>query len=318
MVTRRPRRLAWILVVVFSAMAGISGSVFAWLGSLQRDAPLWAEPPHDLRDGSAPLPRLVRVDAGTHVGDEPPPGWAHIVLRTSVFIESGDLKQMPRPAFTTATRLRTAMLVATVLTPSGYILDRVGVGLTLAHRGLDLIVSPATASELGVSMSLVDRFVLKRGDSAVANGRIPARTPTFALYDGSIEMATPPDFTHRTTWLRHALLLDPRSGAMRAVLWSVPEAIEARVNAPTLVEIPLNTRFECGVHVAAEKIGNIPYNWRFGFTSTPPGTPVSLDAPSLELANCDQFTPEQAAELEMALRRALASRDSRTTHYAVR
>src|ERR1700722_11691015 len=55
-------------------------------------------------------PRLVLLAAGTRIGDTPPEGWTHSVLRSMPRLKSGDLDTLPTAATKTATMFRTAIL----------------------------------------------------------------------------------------------------------------------------------------------------------------------------------------------------------------
>jgi hypothetical protein len=278
-------------------------------------------PPVDI-DHNAP--ELVRIEPGTVVGDQAPPGWTHSVIRTSVRIESGDLDVMPKLAVRTAERIRTAMLAEVRPPASGlpfYSLGRVGVGLTMSCRGENMVVSPESVDRLRVPMNIIDHFVLGRAEEAAQRGRLAARTPTFAVYDASLELTEGPQQIHRSIYLRHALLVDSRTGELRTVLWPVAESPALRKPPEFLVEIPPALAHRSGIHVDAQKLlGRIPIAWFFAMTDLPRGVVHPTSPEFRELSVSDPVTFRESMEMEQVLRKLLGDppgRDSdRPDHWA--
>jgi hypothetical protein len=249
---------------------------------------------------------LVEIEPGTAIGHEPPEGWTHRLVCTRMTVDSGDLHLLPELARVTAARIRTAMLAEVRRTPGplGFFhLKRVGVGLTLEHKGENLAVTPDSVDRLGVPMSIVDRFVLGRAEEAVERGRLAARTPLFALYDASIEFADEPSLEHRSMFLRHALLVDPRNGQLREFVWRVAEKPEERTPPEAVIEVACPLDFVCGIHVQAIKIANrIPVGWLFAMTAVPSGKAIPLDPETAEKLLADPETAEDSEGMEYILR----------------
>lgn len=287
----------------------LAGAALAFLGiatSFSMRAPVRVPPPAPPVAPDQLAPELVRIEPGTVVGDLAPPGWTHSIIRTSVQIESGDLDVMPKLASRTAERIRTAMLAA-VRPPSRgapyYSLERVGVGLTMACRGANMVVSPESVDRLRVPMNIIDHFVLRRAGEAAQRGRLAARTPTFALYDASLELTEGPLQIHRSIYLRHALLVDARTGMIRTLIWPVAENPALRKPPEHLIEVAPGLAHRSGVHVHAEKLlGRIPIAWFFAMTDLPRGVVHPLPATFREMSVQDPGTFRESVEMEHALR----------------
>src|SRR5437764_1360387 len=54
-------------------------------------------------------PRLVLLSAATRVGDSPPTGWSHLVIKSIPRLASGDRDSLPSSASKTATVFRTVV-----------------------------------------------------------------------------------------------------------------------------------------------------------------------------------------------------------------
>jgi hypothetical protein len=294
----RPRAFRFWGPIGFVLLGAVAAGMF-----LSRRPP--PAPPPPGRPGEA-VPELVRIPPGTAIDDEAPEGWSHTVLRTRVFIESGDLHLLPPLARVTAERIRTAMLAEVGPDAEGYRLRRVGVGLTLIHHGRNLVVTPDSAGRLGVPLSIVDRFVLSRAEDAVERGRLAARTRTFALYDASVELAEGPRLQHHSRYMRHALLVDPETGRLRCLVWVMAERPAARVAPESLVEVTPGLAFRCGIHVQAFTIaGRVPYNWWFAMTAIPSGRAIPIPADFRDWSIREPRTHEESAEMERRLRAVL-------------
>ena len=81
-------------------------------------------------------PRLVLLPAATRVGDSPPTGWSHLVIKSIPRLASGDRDSLPSSASKTATVFRTVVLAD--VQPLGleqeFILSRVGIGMCVRSR----------------------------------------------------------------------------------------------------------------------------------------------------------------------------------------
>lgn len=280
------------------------GGVWAfWQATLGRPVEPAPPPPPPGVEGEA-VPELVAIEPGLVVSDRAPTGWTHLVLKTFTKLETGDLGTLPSFAKDTATRFRTVLLADVRPGPRGYALRRVGVGLALSHEGQEIVVASSALDRLGVPASLLDTMVLGRAEKAVARGRLAARSPTFALYDASVEWNDAG--RHESIYLRYALLVEPEAGVLRTFCWPVAADPADRVPPETLVEIPSGTIFHCGIHVLAERaFGQIPVSWLFAMNALPPGPRLTMPERLQPWSIRDPRTADGSRALEAVLREAL-------------
>lgn len=292
-----------------AVVLGLGGIWVGWEAIIGKPAGPPPKPAPPGRQGEA-VPELVRLDPGAVVDDGPPPGWSHRIIKTDLELASGDLGTLPAFARVTATRFRT--LVAADVRPGasgGYALGRVGVGLAMAHRGRDIVVASKSVDDLGLNLSMLDKLVLARAEAALERGRLSARTPSFALYDASVELTDGDE--HRSIYLRYGILVDPETGSLRTVVWPVAEDPEKRRAPEEMILIPPSLLFRCGIHVKAQRaLGQVPVSWFFAMTGLPPGEAVRMPDELRAWSTGDPRTPEESGKLESLLRRALDGREA--------
>jgi hypothetical protein len=281
----------------------LGGAWAAWHATFGRPVGPPPKPAPPGRSGEV-VPALVHLPSGTDVGDGVPAGWSHVVLKTRTRLESGDVATLPDFARETATRFRTVVLADVRPGASGYTLRRVGVGLALVHRDREVVVASGALDRMRVPASLLDRLVLGRAEAAVGRGRLAARTPTFALYDASVEWDD--GGAHRSIYLRYALLVDRGTGGLRVFCWPTAESPADREPPPEVVAVPPGASFTCGIHVKAERaLGGLPVSWLFAMTELPPGERRPLPDSLREWSVADPATAEASEAMERALRGAL-------------
>jgi hypothetical protein len=134
-----------------------------------------------------------------------------------------------------------------------------------------------------------------------SHARLVAATPTFAL------LRTPNIFLdsgkHRKLDACYALLIDPRTGVLRTMVWRdgvdtrTPEHPfgEARRIDQPLFDLPMD------VH-ATRLPGNIPVAWSFAIRALPPGIdlPLPQEVTSMPGSRSDDADPRESARLEQA------------------
>jgi hypothetical protein len=227
-------------------------------------------------------PRLVTVPAAVRVGEDPPTGWSHIVMKSVPRLASGDLETLPSSAWKTATLFRTAILVD--VQPVGldkeYLLARVGIGICVPARDgpdEDIVVSSDRLQSLSIHLSTVEQIVLEVAESDLAEARIIVRTSTFALLrTPAVQVVAG---KHRKVDLYYAFCVDRSTGRLRVGVWSMWPGGVDQPPPPALIELQPKTRFDCAVDVRARRLlGTIPVSWSFAIRSLPPGRSVGVSA----------------------------------------
>ena len=255
---------------------------------------------------------LVPIAPGTLVGDQPPRTWSHLVIKCLPRLASGDLEALPGSAFRTATLIHTVILAdvgRSADDPSRFALRRVGVGLCIPdpQRG-DIVVDSGRLEELGVKLGMIEKFVLQSAEAELAQGRLIARGPAFAMYHGPSVLLV--KGVHHAIELFYAFLLDEQNGALRVLVWleegrKVGPEVLAR-----LVELRPNLVFDCPLNVKAERLlGTVPVSWSFAMESLPPGQPRPM-TPDLLHYLVGDAQRRDLERIEQALRRALTGRRS--------
>ncbi len=254
---------------------------------------------------------LVAIAPGTIVGNQPPRTWTHLVIKSVPRLASGDLARLPKSAFRTATLIRTVILAdVRPLSdePSRFVLRRVGVGLCIPDpsRG-DVTVDPRRPEASGLRLGMMDKIVLQTAEAKLAQGRLIARSPSFALYHGPSVLEL--QGVHRKIELYYAFMVDERSGALRVLVW--PEAKKGEAPVPArLVELKPGCIFDCPLSVKAERLlGAVPVSWSFAMKDLPPGRslPVSSEL-RRDLGAVRSTLRDDPDGLEQALRRAVSER----------
>jgi hypothetical protein len=254
-------------------------------------------------------PRLVSLSAATRLGEEPPRGWSHLVIKSIPRLASGERESLPSSALRTATLFRTAILadVEPVGLDKDFVLARVGTAICVPDgQGEDIVVSSDRLEALSIRLSTLEQLVLSAVESEMAEARIVARTPTFAL------VRTPATLVvagkHRKVDLYYAFCVDRGTGRLGVGLWSMwPDQVD-QAPPPVLIEVAPKTVFDCALDVRAKRLlGTIPVTWSFAVRSLPPGRSIRIPAPLGERIVAVSRRPGDVAaeELEGMLRRLL-------------
>jgi hypothetical protein len=257
-------------------------------------------------------PRLVTLPAATRVADSAPEGWSHLVMKSIPHLASGDRDSLPSSASKTAALFRTVMLVD--VQPVGldkeFILSRIGIGMCVPARDgkvEDIVVSSDRLQSLSIRLSTIEQLVLEVAEGELAEARIVARTPTFAL------LRTPAMLVvagkHRKVDLFYAYCVDRATGRLRVAVWSMWPGTIHQPPPPAMIELAPKTRFDCAVDVSAKRLlGTIPISWSFAMRSLPPGRSVRVPAAlGQEVVTVARHAAEADAEaLERMLRQTFS------------
>jgi hypothetical protein len=261
--------------------------------------------PRDMaREAGSRIPSLVVIAPGTAVGETLPAGWNHLVIKSVPTLVSGEIATLPAVAKSTATMFRSVLLADVRQSDAdgaGFELRRVGVGLCVPIRGVDTAVTSSSLSALHVSLGFIERQVLRRAEEETAKGRIRGRTPTFALYSAPVTLKV--GRSHVPVLLRYALLVDPKTGALRTLVWPLREDATARKPPRGALLLQPNLSFRCGLDVqTARLLGAVPASWSFAMAALPPGHAIALSPAAQPLAMRDRLTAAESARLEAELR----------------
>jgi hypothetical protein len=255
-------------------------------------------------------PRAVdRVPAGTLVADVPPDGWTHLVVKSMPRVASGDVD-----ALSDKTSWLASFLFSTILAevaedralegPPRFVLKRIaaGVGMRIGRR--DVVITTDTQEKLGANLGLLARQVLSETEERLGDTRVVARSDTFALVDARVTMLR--DEKHRKVVLRYALLVDPTTGGLAALLWPIDLDKDGKLlDAAGPIEVlPQNKREDCRLHVdKSEFTLGLPTEEAFAIENPPAGrVAVNMPETLLPEAVAPVLKADGFARLERSLR----------------
>jgi hypothetical protein len=272
-------------------------------------------------------PALVFLKPGTRVGEKPPEEWTHMVLKSVPRLATGDRGTLPKGSAETATMFRTALLadVKPVDTQeTEFELVRIGLGVCVPvphEEDNDMVVTAGALEALGLRFSMVERAVLDAAEAEMAEGRIIARTPTFALFRSPVMLIM--DGEHKKARIYYAFCVDRNTGRLRVAAWTMrPDQKPAQAPA-TLVKLESDGAFDCQIDVRAKRIlGTVPYSWSFAMRTLPPGralrVPAAVGQHIVSVTSVRKPAGEMVDELERLLMETLAAVPDAVTDKAVR
>ncbi len=255
-------------------------------------------------------PRLVYLQPGLRVSDKPPKGWSHLILKSLPRLASGDRSSLPAGAVKMATFFRTA-IVADIQPADpdekNFVLAQVGVGICVPQDEVhDVVVSSDRLDALGLHLSTVERLVLDAAEAELAEGRIIARTPTFALFRTPATLVVAGK--HRKIALYYAFCVEGSTGQLYSAVWAMRPETEPQLAPSALVKLSAKSIFDCELDVKAKRIlGAFPFSWSFAMRTLPPGVSVRVPADLGELIVITAKRPVDgdAKELERSLAKIL-------------
>jgi hypothetical protein len=191
-----------------------------------------------------------------------------------------------------------------------FVLRQVGVAICVPEdEDHDMVVSGNRLDALGLRFSTVQKMVLDAAEAELAEGRIIARTATFALLRAPTTQLL--GGKHRRVDLYYAFCVDRTTGRLRVGVWSMLPNSEPRQAPALLVRLGANPVFQCDIDVHATKIlgAVVPFTWSFAMKSLPPGLSLRVPAPLGELIATTTRRPAESntEELERLLMETLST-----------
>jgi hypothetical protein len=261
--------------------------------------------------------KLVYLQPGMLVGDKPPEGWSHLVLKSNPRLASGDLASLPKGSKKTAAYFRTVILANVKpldVEERDFELSQIGVGICVPKdEDHDQVVAGARLQSLGLKLSTVEKIVLDTTEAELKEGQIIARTQTFAWFRSP---ATVVDIQgeHRRVNLNYAFCVERTTGKLQVALWTSVLERKALRAPKTLVRLASSPIFDCPIDVQPNKfVGvTVPFSWSFAMSELPPGqalqVPPTLGALIVTTGRRpSESDPEELEHLEHALVQTLAT-----------
>jgi hypothetical protein len=265
-------------------------------------------------------PRQVSLIApGTVVGEKAPEGWSHLIIRSHPRVAPEDQGKVNSLTTKLAAFLFTSILAKVEAYKEGeeqrYRYADVGVGFGTMIDGKPTIISPDSEARLGANLSFFARQVLSTCYEEQKLGRVVCHSDTMALVDTRVVLNRKGE--HRWCIYRHALLVDPRNGALATLVWPIDIDTSGRRYAGVAGPVqwlPPGKIEDTVLRVdTAEFTLGVPSKKAFAVSKVPAGERELAFPEGVEkLAAAQQMTPETAYATEMWLwemvRRDLAER----------
>jgi hypothetical protein len=184
-----------------------------------------------------------------------------------------------------------------------FVLAQVGVGICVPQDEIhDVVVSSDRLDALGLHLSTVERLVLDAAEAELAEGRIIARTPTFALFRTPATLVVAGK--HRKIALYYAFCVEASTGQLHSAVWAMKPDGEPQRPPSALVKLSKKAIFDCELDVKAKRIlGRIPVSWSFAMRTLPPGVSVRVpdDLAELIVATAKRPADGDTKKLEESL-----------------
>ena len=156
-------------------------------------------------------------------------------------------------------------------------LTQVGIGICIPDpqdEDQDIVVTADTLDALGMRhLTTIQRMVLDAAEEEMAEGRIIARTATFALFRSPITLLDPGSSgRHSKANIHYAMCVNRTTGKLEVIVWAVKSDSGAQQVPATVVRMKPASVFQCELDVRAKRIlGTVPYSWSFAMRDLPPG-----------------------------------------------
>jgi hypothetical protein len=265
---------------------------------------------------AANQPRLVYLQPGMRISNKAPKDWSHLVLKSLPRLASGDRSGLPAGVSKMATFFRTVILAD--IQPSNtddkdFVLTQVGVGVCAPQDEVhDVVVSSDRLDALGLHLSTVERLVLDAAEAELAEGRIIARTSTFALFRTPATLVV--SGKHRKIALYYAFCVKGSTGKLYSAVWAMRPDGEPQLPPSAMVKLADKAIFDCELDVKAKRtLGVFPLSWSFAMRSLPPGVSIRVPAELGDLIVTTAKHPADGdpAELEHSLAKLLYNESDR-------
>jgi hypothetical protein len=259
--------------------------------------------------------KLVHLQPGLLIGDKPPEGWSHIVVKSLPRLASGDKDSLPKEAAKTAAYFHTVILANVKpvdVDEKDFELTQVGIGICVAQKGQkeEIVIAASRLEALGLHLGFIQKMTLDAMEKEMTKGRIIAQTPTFALLRAPATVVAAGN-EHREVNLNYAFCVERTTGKLQVGLWtSALEAHETR--APqTMVRLKSKQVFDCKMDVQATKVFGVtvPGTWSFAMSVLPAGQRVAVpkDLGELIVKTSRKPIDADAEALEEALDQVLVT-----------
>ncbi len=223
-----------------------------------------------------PVPHLA---PGTLASHPQRSGYSHLVTLAMPRLASGSLDSLPEYAKQYASMFHFTALANVKAVTTGnrtdYLLDRFGVGTSMKINGQIVVVTPQTASGLGLNLRMVERGILKANEKDLSQIKQIARTSRMIIFDVPTNMLV--GEKHQQQLLRYFVWASPATGKIGTLVWRLKDTRSGdyAISSNDMQLLPPNYTEDRAIHVSkGPLLSKIPSASRFALVTIPQGTSV--------------------------------------------
>jgi hypothetical protein len=237
---------------------------------------------------------------GTVVGDGPPQGWSHLVIKSLPRVRPEHLGSVDGLTARMTSWLFTAFVADVTRDPPHRLRD-VALGLGTEVNGKHTVLDVSSAKRHGVELNWITTEILSKAHEVQGSARFVVHGPTMGLVDTGVWFRC--GDSNRRIRLRYALLVDAATGRLDVLMWALaPSECRDPHEAAWLSESQIDPAGLVPDKKQFSLVG-IPSEAAFGIVRLPAHrAKVRLPDELVPLATRTTFTAEEARELEAAVR----------------
>ncbi|MEM6470141.1 MAG: hypothetical protein AAF802_11350 [Planctomycetota bacterium] len=242
-----------------------------------------------------------------------------LVLIATPRLNSGDTESISETISEASTQCSLVLTATTSLNQAGvFQLKDVAVCYSLSNSDSPIAIDSDSASELGVSLGLIGRQVLRSNEENLSKLAVVGRSETAFIFDAPSIMFR--RNKHRRYVTRHLVAIDPARGTGELYSWlMVPPKSEGReAGDRTLINCPIRrtkwgTRETRNIHIDGNEFNfiGVPSELAFALEDLPPGIDLQWDSELAKLAKKTRYASDEATKLAILLTNATIQEGSK-------
>lgn len=223
-------------------------------------------------------------------------------------IASGDTEKLTESIRESVSGL-TLTILATISKDDNdrYRLAEVGVGYSVPADGKQMVVTVASASQLGVKLGFVANQMLRENENHLADVVQIANTSTWSMFDAPAILHR--GGRHQDYTVRHLCWINPTTGNAATLVWLLAndsKGVTRIVNEPLRV-VATGTAEDRRIHVdGSQFLFGIPNERAFALESLPPGPAMAWPDPVSPLVSKRDYTNQELVDLVAYLNQIIA------------
>jgi hypothetical protein len=249
----------------------------------------------------SPVPfskQLVKIDAGTVLGNERAPRWNKNVMLAKPRIASGNVTALSESIRTAVSDFVMAIAATVDTDPQNagkFRLTEVGVGYAVSLRGQLKVVHADNYKEHGADLGFIQRQVLSENEKQLENMQVVARASSLMMFDVPAILLV--NNVHEEFVIRHLIWIDANSGRLAAMHWllgtkkaGAKNSVFAVIDKEPMRWIDTQSIEDRIIHVDGNEFTlGIPNKRAFALNQLPPGRLIDWTQQTRELAGLAKY-----------------------------